>query len=567
LEGNGYLAGSFRSNANKIIIHLTDERPGYDWGADPVPIEVRDNINDVLIPGLVNQEIKIIYAYSNIFDSGYGSYASMSSSSGGVIVNSSVGGPWASLNSGVQSGLEQLTPRQGVSAIFPEGSIIFVEEAFITVNQNIEIPDAISGSFSIGLSEATNSGLTGSLIPTSPNLSFYGLDDSSDIIFPKRPISTIPNTQGGLLISDSPISLVKITKPAMPYVSSAWVFDQDGDITIHIPYIVDNPPYDAVNYPQAPTASIYGRPLILGSSSQSGGSGGLGSSQFLPLPVPKINLMQSGLTVSVYDWQTNGIFGTHATIFGCPVLINMDFTSDHFSNPENKIFIEMVHYQRKTLSKKSLFPRNYKGSSYKIPSKQLANVGQDTDLPWLAGMSGGGTQGFWSRGGTQYKYDFATNTSNIIGIDRPNHYEVHGYTISSYPIWEYFTGRFEYYGVAYRDISNTMATFYTLIPSSGKRRAGSNIATGRYAYSPYYTPYYCAFRYIQWIPSANGGKGQIVSGPLSKILKVTGNTFPFQMNYVKSAQYNTPVCDINGNLLSSPYLVYELKCNWESNVP
>jgi hypothetical protein len=245
----------------------------------------------------------------------------------------------------------------------------------------------------------------------------------------------------------------------------------------------------------------------------------------------------------------------------------MDFTSDHFSNPENRIFIEMVHYQRKTSTKKSGFPINYKGASYKIPSKQIADVGQDTDLPWLAGMSGGGTQGFWSRGGTQYKYDFSANTYSIIGIDRPNHYEVHGYTISSYPIWEYFTGRFEYYGIGYRTTLNTLGTFSALIPSSGKRRAGGNIATPRFSYSPFYTPYYCAFRYIQWIPSANGGKGQIVSGPLSKILKVTGEYFPFQTNYVKSAQFGAPVCDINPILVAAPDYIYFLKCNWESNVP
>jgi hypothetical protein len=278
--------------------------------------------------------------------------------------------------------------------------------------------------------------------------------------------------------------------------------------------------------------------------------------------------MQFGQTVSIYDWQNNGIFGTQAIIFGHPVLINADFTSDHFSNPENRIFIEMVHYQRKTSSWPGLGgPRRYKGASYKIPSKQLANSGQDTSLPWATGLSGGGTQGFWSRTGTQHKYDLGTNTYSIIGIDRPNHYEVYGYTISSYPIWQYFTGRFEYYGVNYRDSSNTAQTFNTLIPSSGKRRAGSNTATNRYAYSPYYTPYYCAFRYIQWIPSANGGKGQIVSGPLSKIIKVTGNEFPFQTNYVKSAQFGVPVCDINPIFEDSPDRIYELKCNWESNVP
>jgi hypothetical protein len=552
LEGNGYLAGSFRSNANKILINITDATPGYDYGNWST--EVQDNINNVLIPSLIDQEIKVIYAYS-FYNSGYGSYASMSQLSNGVIVDGNIGGSWANLNAGVKSGLEQLTPRQGVSAIFPEGSIIFVEEAFITVNQNIDIPDAITGSFSIGLSEATNSGLTGSLIPTSPSLSYYGLDDSSDIIFPKRPISSVPVTQGGLLISDSPISLVKTTTPTMPYVSSAWVFDQDGDITVHIPYIVDNPPYDSVQYPYGPTASIYGRPLILGSSSQSGG-GGLGSSQFLPLPVPKIDLTTgSTIYLDTYDPDSNGVWGTQAVLTNYPILKNMDFTSEHFSNPENRIFIEMVHYRGKNKKFITGYGYAWKGSGYKIPNKQLAGIGQDTSLPWVTG-------GFWSRTGNNY-YDSTTYT--LIGVDRNNHYEVTSEAINNYPIWEYFHNRFEFEDVAYRDLNGVTQSANILVPSLGKRHRGRNLPTSRFAYSPWYAPYYCAFRYIQWIPSANGGKGQIVSGPLSKILKITMKYHPFQPNYLQSAIVGKPVCEIN-QLVLDGYWSY-LKCSWESNLP
>jgi hypothetical protein len=235
----------------------------------------------------------------------------------------------------------------------------------------------------------------------------------------------------------------------------------------------------------------------------------------------------------------------------------MDFTSDHFSNPDNRIFIEMVHYKRKSRSKRAGL-RRHKGSSYVIPTKHIAGVGHDISLPWL---STPGT-GFWSRGGNQYK------GGSYIGIDRPNHYEVLSYTMSSYPIWEYFTGRFEFWNVAYKEsITGTSSYLNVLIPSGGKRKAGSNKPTNRFAYSPFYTSYYCAFRYIQWIPSANGGMGQIVSGPLSKIIKVTGENFPFSADYLKSAVFGYPVCSISAPFLANPNSYRRLKCNWESNVP
>ena len=303
-----------------------------------------------------------------------------------------------------------------------------------------------------------------------------------------------------------------------------------------------------------------------GSGLSSGGSGG-GNAAFLPLPIPKINLMQGTQSVQVYNSSFNTISTVSpAIIHNYPVLINMDLTSDHFSNPDNRIFIEMVHYKRKTRGKSIPDPFvigpptiKHKGSSYVVPAKNLAGVGQDTlNLPWLQIP---GTNGFWSRGGSQ---NF--NSSLVpIGIDRPNHYEVTSYTMSSSAIWEYFTGRFEFHDVRYMNTTGaTSSLLNTLIPSSGKNKTGTNRPTNRFAYSPYYRPYYCAFRYIQWIPTANGGKGQIVSGPLSKIIKVTGLNFPFQTDYQQSAVLGFPVCSIN-TLWAATY--NELKCSWVSSLP
>jgi len=541
LESNGYIAGSFRNNANKIIIHITDNIPSYD--CDQWADEVKDNINNVIIPGLIGQEIKVVYAYTTSIEpinTGTGSYDSMALQTGGVSVNSDIGGTWQSLNSGVRSALEQLTPRQGVSAIFPEGSIIFLEEAFLTVNQKIDIPEGITGTFSIGLSEATNNGLTGSLIPTNPNITNYGLDDSSDII----------------------ISLVKLTKAAMPIISSAWVFDQDGDITVHIPYMVDNPPFDSVQYPYGPTATIYARPEILGYSPQFSGT----NNNLPALPVPKIHLNKGSQLIDVFSYSTNGIHDTQAILHSYPTLINLDFTSDHFANPNNRIFIEMAMFKRKSNKKKGIIITR-SASKWVVPSKHIAGVGQDTNLPWLS------TGNFWSRGGSHSVYNFATNTTQILGIDRPNHYEVYGYTVSNYPIWQYFTGRFEYADVLYRDSSmfdpnnptTSLSTINTLIPISGKRGSGKFKLTTRYSYSSMYTPVYCAFRYIQYFPNANGGKGQILSGPFSKTLKITGLYHPFNSDYLTSAQVGYPVANISGDWLGIGFR--SLKCYWESNLP
>ena len=282
LSGDGYLAGSWRDEAYKIIINITDARPS--WDQDSYNQSVIDRINDVIVPGLVSGGYKVIYSYStNPSLDGGGvsnlSYATMSTQTGGIISTYSSDG--SGVDIGVRSGIENISPRQG-SSMFPAGSIIFVEEAFYTVNQNFNIPIGTDGTFSIGLSEATNTGLSGSLIPANPDYSTFALTDSSEIFFPKRDILEVPTNQGSIRVSDSPLSLVKLTKEAMPVISKGWRYSEEGDITIHIPYIVDNPQNDSVTFPNSPTASISGRPLILGSSSQFGNVG-LGDSQSIDL--------------------------------------------------------------------------------------------------------------------------------------------------------------------------------------------------------------------------------------------------------------------------------------------
>jgi hypothetical protein len=366
---------------------------------------------------------------------------------------------------------------------------------------------------------------------------------------------------GSIYPTNSPIGIIKINEPAMLVMGlSGSDIVTGGRTSFYVPYIVDNSPwssngtYSTITM-NSPTASIYPRsyPGFEYSAYNTGGSSNP------PLPIPKINLMSNSVQVDVWDKSNNSAHGTPSLIYGYPVLVNMDFTDAHFSDPNNRIFIEMVHYRRKNRSKKG-GNNVYKGSSYVIPSKQIAGSGIDTSLPWVS------SGGFWNRGGNHTLYDTIAMTTSIIGINRPNHYEVYGYTISTYNIWEYLGGRFEYYNVAYADTSGGTSQIQTLIPSHGKSRGGANNPSSRFAYSSYLTPYYFAFRYIQWLPNANPPYGQIVSGPLTKTLKITPYYFPFNVDYVLSQQFGYPVSSISTEFTNDDGY-YKLKCNWETNLP
>ena len=538
----------------------------------------------------------------------------------------------------------------GGSNVFPKGSIIFANEAFVYCEAQTTTASGVTISFGLNKPPNNNSGSYGTAITSwEPSLSSFGVSTSGSILFPPKSLGDFAT--GSIYYSKSQVGIIRLNEPAMIVLTVAGGVVKGGTLLkLMVPYIVDeassnaisgtnyisgpgiatgatgcaksgfvsgssfagtgtssasvvfSTPYSSASYSvvvtsqaftttdyvysvtdktaagfiiRTPSTGPIGATAMWitncydGSGLSSGGSGG--NATFLPLPVPKINLMQYTQQVDVYNSSTNGVFATQALIANYPVLINMDFTSDHFSNPNNKIFIEMVHYKRKSRSRSNGGPYKNKGKSYMVPAKNLAGVGQDSDLPWINAASMLGATGSWTRSGNSSWFNGSVSVP--IGIDRPNHLEVTSYNISSYPIWQYFNGRFEFYDVAYRDITGATLSINTLIPSSGKSKAGRNKPTNRYAYSPYYTPYYCAFRYIQWIPNVNprpggGYYGQIVSGPLSKVIKVTGLNFPFQTNYQQSAVLGFPVCDISIQWTSMPTDSYQwLKCDWESNLP
>ena len=436
----------------------------------------------------------------------------------------------------------------GSSTVFPKGSILFINEAFVTC-EGMTTPNANGITVSFGLISGTSSSnynqswWDNNEILFNESLINYGLTSSQNILF-QRNLGDFAT--GSVFYSNNRVKIIRLSEPAMIVMKLNGGNISSGTIIkCIIPYIVDESSFNTIS----------------GVSFINGDTFNINYNSIPPLPIPKINIMSITQSLSVWDKTSNSSHVDDAILYGYPSLVNMDLTDGHFSNSK-RIFIEMVHYRRKNKSRffdveLMQYVNKFKGSSYVIPSKQIATIGQDITLPWVQ-------YGYSNRSGTSHLYQYPSSYQ-IIGVNRPNHYEISGPIISTYNVWEYLNGRFEYYDIAYRDITNSTSTLNILIPSVTKSRAGKNRPTNRYSYSSYLTPYYFAFRYIYWIPGLNGG--EIISGPLTKTLKITNYHFPFSNNYLLSAQYGSPIAEISSGFLSDVDSFRKLKCNWESNLP
>lgn len=301
----------------------------------------------------------------------------------------------------------------------------------------------------------------------------------------------------------------------------------------------------------------------------------VGSSQFLSLPVPKISLtsartfpesfVQQSITISSIDQSSIQYPGrnqsdtypsaTQSYLLSQPILDTMDLTDYHFEDPNKPIFLEMLHYSQKRRGRTDKFQK----SGWRVaPTYYVTHQGPNPSLPW-------GTN-FWTRGGLQtyFSQPFdGLNGTYSLPVDRPNHFQITSYTYSRHDIYQYLNGRFKMYPVAYRSLSavynpspNPWDYLKTLVPCG--RVKNWNQPTNRFGYSTYYRPLYISFRYIQWIPTANNGLGQIVSGPMSPIIAVGGFNFPFIQDPINSAQEAKPIVYINQDwttpdLLALPY--------------
>jgi hypothetical protein len=205
-------------------------------------------------------------------------------------------------------------------------------------------------------------------------------------------------------------------------------------------------------------------------------------------------------------------------------------------------------------------------SGYIVPSPWFPVSTPPNSSPYFPWQSGN----FWSRQGDHNWYDAGANTSGAARIDKPNHYEVTSVN-QKIPVWEYLNGRFTTDFVAYRNTTGVLSLFQNLVVPVSRRNRRSNPAVGnRFPYNSSYTPFYAAFRYIAWDPSANGGQGQLISGPLSKVIKVSHKQFPFAYDWAASGLYLAPCAlatwsGTSGGPIEGPNS--ELKCWIETRLP
>jgi hypothetical protein len=240
--------------------------------------------------------------------------------------------------------------------------------------------------------------------------------------------------------------------------------------------------------------------------------------------------------------------GSVLTLDSAPYVITQDLSSEVF-NVYNNIYIEMVLYRKK--NKK---PNYRPGGGYIVPAPWYPNG----SFPYPAWGNN-----YWNRSGNHQN----NIVNGLIGVDRPNHFEViaHNQYINLAPM---ISGRWQEFLVKYRDASGQEDDYYTYVPSANKR-SQKNLPTSRFAYSPVYIPMYVAFRYVAW--DGNAGPinpvtglhyGEIVSGPLSRVIKIIHHKAPFMLDYAASALYGNPCAFIN-----PLHVPTQLKCMFETHLP
>jgi hypothetical protein len=184
-------------------------------------------------------------------------------------------------------------------------------------------------------------------------------------------------------------------------------------------------------------------------------------------------------------------------------------------------------------------------------------------FPW------NGTSGFWTRSGDHNWTEPGGSTSGTVSVDRPNHYEVTSVN-QNIPVWEYFNGRFTVEDVDYRGTSGGTLQIENLVVPVIRRRQNAAAGGARFPYSSMYTPLYAAFRYIAWDPNANAGRGQIISGPLSRVIKISHKVFPFDYDWAASGLHGVACANaVWSGTSGGPIegLNSELKCWFETRLP
>jgi hypothetical protein len=217
------------------------------------------------------------------------------------------------------------------------------------------------------------------------------------------------------------------------------------------------------------------------------------------LPAPNISF--KGLTTIQC---LSGSFGSNdinlsnepITIDNTPSLLVSDFSQEFLNN--NQIFIEMVIFNK----------RKNANNSENISKKTGFLISNGTTTkPW--------GDKFWNRSGVN-------NYLRDKNITRHNHLPISNLN-ESINLGICLNNHFVKSSIPYKNNNNSEITIELMVPTKHYRDRISR----KYPYSRTYRPLYIAFRYIQWLPNLNNGKGQIISGPLSKTIQVKNHIHPF----------------------------------------
>ena len=134
---------------------------------------------------------------------------------------------------------------RGGSTVFPKGSILFVNESFVTCEGITGSTTGITVSF--GLTEPTSLGSYGALINQwQPSLASFGVPHSGKIIFPDKALGDFAT--GSVYYSNSPVGIIRLTEPAMIVITvEGGAIATFSYLKCTVPYIVDEASVNSIS--------------------------------------------------------------------------------------------------------------------------------------------------------------------------------------------------------------------------------------------------------------------------------------------------------------------------------
>ena len=336
-----------------------------------------------------------------------------------------------------------------------------------------------------------------------------------------------------------------------------------------------------------------------GPTGNNGATGPTGVSLNFNLPVPIVKLYSNewvdapgttgdyrsqekkfgGEPVSRYDvpfWDNPENIGGTASMLNYPIISAHGFTTDQLNNYQ--IFVEMLIYKKSRQKSYRNHSRNGSPSHTKRTNGYAiagANQGIGLDgpinLPWFYRPQNMTPQnGFMNRMSTSLIGDKYKDGYNWAKVNRIN---------ESIDVKQFLDYRFCKNTVAYRDQNGDVhhsvsdpLTPRLLVPTyTNYSRVKAAFGLNRFFYySSNFCPVRVCFRYIAWLPEANGGRGSIIEGPQSRVVTIgyasgsnIGKGFPFHYDPVASSVNGAACCQyINPGGISETE-THWLSCSFE----